>query len=420
VNAEIIAIGSELLTPFRQDTNSLFLTRRLNELGVEVIWKSVVGDDRDHLTQAVRLALRRSEIVITMGGLGPTEDDLTRECVAQAMGIELKRDNELVTALYAWFASRRTKMPENNKRQADVLAGAEILKNEKGTAPGQFWHGELQRGQDDPLERIVILLPGPPFELEALYDTQVHDRLMAVVPVEYIATRELRIAMVGESAADMRAAEIYKRHPDVQTTILAGAGEVQFHLRARSESKEEAEELVEVLADRLEIEFEEECFSSGGESLEQIVGYWLQMKNATLAVAESCTGGLLAQRITSVSGSSRYFVGGAVVYSNDLKTSMADVPPLMIAEYGAVSKQVAAALAEGIRKRCKSTLGVGITGIAGPNGGTEEKPVGLVYTAITDGKNTEVVEKKFPGDRERVRKFAAQQALDMIRRRLKQ
>ena len=420
MNAEIIAIGSELLTPFRQDTNSLFLTRRLNELGVEVIWKSVVGDDREHLTQAVRLALRRSDIVITMGGLGPTEDDLTRECVAQAMGIELKRDNDLVTALYAWFASRRVKMPDNNKRQADVLAGADILKNDKGTAPGQFWHGEIQRGQDEPVERIVILLPGPPFELEAMYEAQVHDRLLAVVPVEYIATRELRIAMVGESAADTRAAEIYKRFPDVQTTILAGAGEVQFHLRARSESKEEAEELVEVLADRLEIEFEEECFSSGGESLEQIVGYWLQMKNATLAVAESCTGGLLAQRITSVSGSSRYFLGGAVVYSNDMKTSMTDVPPLMIAEYGAVSKQVAAALAEGIRKRCKSTLGVGITGIAGPNGGTEEKPVGLVYTAITDGKNTEVVEKKFPGDRDRVRKFASQQALDMIRRRLKQ
>jgi nicotinamide-nucleotide amidase len=420
VNAEIIAIGSELLTPFRQDTNSLFLTRRLNELGVEVIWKSVVGDDREHLTQAVRLALRRSEIVITMGGLGPTEDDLTRECVAQAMGVELKRDNDLVTALYAWFASRRIKMPDNNKRQADVLPGVEILKNEKGTAPGQFWHGELQRGKDEPVERIVILLPGPPFELEAMYEAQVHDRLMAVVPVEYIATRELRIAMVGESAADMRAAEIYKRFPDVQTTILAGAGEVQFHLRARSESKEEAEELVEVLADRLEIEFEEEAFSSGGESLEQIVGYWLQMRSATLAVAESCTGGLLSQRITSVSGSSRYFLGGAVVYSNDMKTSMADVPPLMIAEYGAVSKQVAVALAEGIRKRCKSTIGVGITGIAGPTGGTEEKPVGLVYTAITDGKKTEVVEKQFPGDRERVRKFATQQALDLIRRRLKQ
>jgi nicotinamide-nucleotide amidase len=418
VNAEIIAIGSELLTPFRQDTNSLYLTRRLNELGVEVIWKSVVGDDRAHLTEAVRQALVRAEIVITMGGLGPTEDDLTRECVAEAMGLELKCDHDIVSGLYAWFASRRLKMSDNNKRQADVISGAEVLKNDKGTAPGQFWHDELPDANGELHERIVILLPGPPFELEAMYEAEVHARLMAAVPVEYIATRELKIAMVGESAADTRAAAIYKKFPDVQTTILAGAGEVQFHLKARSDSQEEAQELVEVLSDKLETEFEEEVFATGGESLEQIVGYWLQMRGATLAVAESCTGGLLAQRITSVSGSSRYFLGGAVVYSNDLKTSMADVPPLMIAEHGAVSKQVAAALAEGIRKRCKATLGVGITGVAGPTGGTEEKPVGLVYVGISDGKKTEVIEKKFPGDRDRIRRFASQQALDMIRRKL--
>jgi nicotinamide-nucleotide amidase len=414
VNAEIIAIGAELLTPFRQDTNSLYLTRRLNELGVEVIWKSVVGDDREHLTEAVRQALKRADLVITMGGLGPTEDDLTRESVADALGVPLKCDHDIVTHLYAWFASRRLKMPENNKRQADVITDAEVLKNEKGTAPGQYWHEDWNG-----LDKIVVLLPGPPFELEAMYEAQVHPRLMAEVPVEYIATRELKIAMVGESAADTRAAAIYKKYKDVQTTILAGAGEVHFQLRARSDSQEEAEELVESLADKLEIEFEEECFATGGETLEQIVGYWLQLRGATLAVAESCTGGLLAQRITSVSGSSRYFIGGAVVYSNDMKTSMADVPPLMIAEHGAVSKQVAAALAEGIRKRCKSTLGVGITGIAGPTGGTEEKPVGLVYTAITDGKKTEIVETRFPGDRDRIRKFASQQALDMIRRKLK-
>jgi len=418
VNAEIIAIGSELLTPFRQDTNSLYLTRRLNELGVEVIWKSVVGDNRAHLTEAVRLALGRAEIVITMGGLGPTEDDLTRECVAEALGLELKCDHDIVTGLYAWFASRRIKMPDNNKRQAEVIAGAEVLKNEKGTAPGQYWHGRLRTSENQGAERFVILLPGPPFELEAMYEATVHPRLQTVVPEEFIATRELKIAMVGESAADTRAATIYKKHKNVQTTILAGAGEVQFHLKARAASMEEAQELVEALADKLESEFEEEIFSSGGEKLEQIVGYYLQMRGASLAVAESCTGGLLSQRLTSVSGSSRYFLGGAIVYSNDLKTQMADVPPLMIAEHGAVSKQVAAAMAEGIRKRCKATLGVGITGVAGPTGGSEEKPVGLVYIALADGKKTEVMEKKFPGDRDRIRLFASQQALDMIRRKL--
>ncbi len=413
MNAEIIAIGSELLTPFRQDTNSLYLTRRLNELGVEVIWKSVVGDNREHLTEAVRLALARADIVIAMGGLGPTEDDLTRECVADALGVELRRDNDLVTALYTWFASRRVKMSENNKRQAHIVAGAVPLRNDKGTAPGQYW-----QGVHDGASRIVILLPGPPFELEAMYEAQVHERLAGAVPKLHIATRELKIAMVGESAADTRAAAIYKKYTDVQTTILAGAGEVQFHLRARAESQEEAEERVEELADALEEEFADEIFSSGSETLEQIVGYYLQMRGATLAVAESCSGGLLSQRITSVSGSSRYFLGGAIVYSNDLKTAMADVPPLMIAEHGAVSKQVAAALAEGIRKRCKATLGVGITGVAGPTGGTEDKPVGLVYIALSDGKKTEVVEKKFPGDRDRIRRFASQQALEMIRRKL--
>ncbi|HYE26010.1 MAG TPA: competence/damage-inducible protein A [Clostridia bacterium] len=413
MNAEIIAIGSELLTPFRQDTNSLYLTRRLNELGVEVIRKSIVGDHRGHLAEAVTQALDRADIVITMGGLGPTEDDLTRECVAEALGVQLKRDNDIVAELYARFAARRVKMTENNARQADVLAGAIVLPNDRGSAPGQWWQDRWGSRQ-----KIVILLPGPPFELEAMFEKQCFERLQHAVPAQHIATRELRIALVGESTADHRAAPIYTRYTDVETTILAGAGEVQFHLRARSESPEEAEERVEELASELEEEFAEEAFASHGEKLEQIVGYYLQMRNATIAVAESCTGGLLAQRLTSVSGSSRYFVGGVVAYSNDMKTAFADVPPLMIAENGAVSKQVASALAEGIRKRCRATFGVGITGVAGPTGGTDEKPVGLVYVGVTDGKRTEVVERKFPGDRDRIRMWASQQALDMVRRRL--
>jgi nicotinamide-nucleotide amidase len=224
--------------------------------------------------------------------------------------------------------------------------------------------------------------------------------------------------MVPESQADLRAAPIYKRYSEVQTTILAGFGEVQLHLRTEADTEEEAQTRVDRLASELEDEFEESVFSTAGESLEKIVGYYLQMRDATISVAESCTGGLLAQRITSVSGSSRYFLGGAVVYSNDLKTLFANVPPLLIAEHGAVSKQVATAMAEGIRKRCRSALGVGITGVAGPTGGTEEKPVGLVYIALADNLKTEVNERRFPGDRERIRHWATQQALDMIRRRL--
>ncbi|HEU5401925.1 MAG TPA: competence/damage-inducible protein A [Terriglobales bacterium] len=412
--AEIIAVGSEMLTPFRQDTNSLFLTSRLNALGVEVAYKTIVGDSREQLVDVARTALGRSNVLVFSGGLGPTEDDLTRESVAEALGIELQRDPDLVAELYARFAQRRIKMPENNLKQAEVLGGAEIIRNPRGSAPAQWLEG-THLGQ----QRIIILLPGPPWELEPLFREEFEPRLRAVLPEAFIATRELKVAMMGESAADLKAAPIYKKHKDVQTTILAGAGEVQFHLKASGETMAEAQEKVDTLANELEDALDDAVFSSAGESLEQIVGYYLQMRGATLATAESCTGGLLAERLTRISGSSRYFVGGAVVYSNELKKLFCDVPPLMIAEHGAVSKEVAAAMAEGIRKKCKATLGIGITGVAGPTGGTELKPVGLVYIALADGvTKTEVVERKYLGDRDRIRHWASQQALDMIRKKL--
>jgi nicotinamide-nucleotide amidase len=414
VNAEIVAIGSELLTPYRQDTNSLFLTQRLNELGVEVIFKTIVGDRPEHLLQASQIALSRAQIVIFSGGLGPTEDDLTRECVAQSLGLELRRDHEMVAALYTRAATLRIRMAENNVKQADYIYGAEFLKNPRGSAPGQ-WLDTVYEGE----RRLVILLPGPPFELEGMFNEHCFDRLKLILPEEHLAFCELKIAMVGESTADQRAAKIYKQFTDVETTVLAKAGEVQFHLKARAASQEEADARVEKLASLLEDEFADEIFSSGGESLEQIVGYFLQMRGATLSVAESCTGGLLAERITQISGSSRYFIGGALVYSDQLKREFCDVPPLLLASDGAVSRSVAAALAEGIRQRCKTTLGIGITGIAGPGGGTPEKPVGLVFVALADGKHTEVVERRFPGDRERIRWFSSQLALDLLRRKLR-
>jgi len=414
VNAEIIAIGSELLTPYRVDTNSLFLTEKLNQLGVEVIFKTVVGDRRTDLVSSARIALGRADIVLFLGGLGPTEDDLTREAVGQALGRELKRDEQIVDWLRARFAERGWKMAENNARQGDVIDGAEVLPNKRGSAPGQFIEAEYMSKK-----RVVLLLPGPPGELTSMFEDQCIDRLRRIVPAECIATRELKIAMIGESMADKRAAPIYTKRSDVETTILAGTpGEVQLHLRARGATLEEAQQKVDALASALEDEFDDALFSAQGESLEQIVGYYLEMRGATLAVAESCTGGKLAERITSVPGSSRYFLGGAVVYDNALKSSLAGVPPLLIKEHGAVSGEVASALAEGIRERCKATLGIGITGIAGPGGGTEQKPVGLVYTALADGDKTEVLERKFFGDRDRIRQWATQQALDMVRRKL--
>ena len=413
MNAEIVAIGSELLTPFRQDTNSLYLTEKLNQLGVEVIFKTIVGDCQEHLTGSASLALSRADIVIFMGGLGPTEDDLTREAVAEALQLEVHRDPEIVAAIERRFASRGWKMSANNAKQGDVIAGAIVLPNPNGTAPGQWISGKYE-GR----EKIIILLPGPPHELRALFDQECMERLRAKLPPQFIATRVLKVTGMGESQCDARVAPIYKRFGDVQTTILAGAGEIQLHLRTRANSLDAAQQRVDQVVEEIEAELGDYVFSDNGDSLEQIVGYYLQMRDATLAVAESCTGGLLAERITSVSGSSRYFLGGAVVYSNQLKTGFADVPADMIARHGAVSREVAAALAEGIRKRCQATLGVGITGVAGPAGGTAEKPVGLVFHALAGDGGTEVIERNFPGDRKRIRWFASQQAMDMVRRKL--
>ncbi len=412
MNAEIIAVGSELLTPYRQDTNSLFLTERLNELGVEVHFKTVVGDSRDDLVGVTRIAIARSHIVVFMGGLGPTEDDLTRESVAEALGIEIYRDPEIITALYKRFAERRVAMPENNTRQADVLEGAVLLKNPNGTAPAQW----LVTSYND-AKRYVMLLPGPPNELKPLFDAECFPRLKEKLPQQFIAKRMLRVA-IGESACDARIAPIYTKVPEVQTTILAHGGETQVHLQSRDGAQEEAERRVSELSDRIEDELGDAVFSTGGETLEQIVGYYLQMRGATLAVAESCTGGMLAQRLTSVAGSSRYFLGGSVVYSNELKTELADVPPGLIAEHGAVSRQVALALAKGIRERTKATFGIGITGIAGPTGGTPEKPIGLVYIGISSENETEAVERRLPGDRERIRLWASFTAMDLLRRKL--
>jgi nicotinamide-nucleotide amidase len=413
VNAEIIAVGSELLTPHRRDTNSLYLTEKLNDLGVEVRFKCIVGDDAEGLAAAAKLAMRRSDIIIFTGGLGPTEDDLTREAVADALGLKLQRDPELMAKLEERFAKRGMKMSANNAKQADILTSATMLPNSLGTAPGQWIAGKY-----DGKERILILLPGPPHELKALFETECTPRLRARVPPQHIAARILKIAMMPESQVDARVAPIYKTYTDVETTILAGRGEIQLHLRCRKDSLAEAEARVEELGDKIEDELGDAIFSRKGETIEQIVSYLLQMRSMTLAVAESCTGGLLAERITSLSGSSRYFLGGAVVYSNELKTQFANVPKALINQHGAVSREVAAAMAEGIRKRCLASYGVGITGVAGPGGGTEQKPVGLVYIALAGEEGTQVVERNFPGDRKRIRQFATQQALEMIRRAL--
>jgi nicotinamide-nucleotide amidase len=412
-----------MLTPFRQDTNSLWLTERLNELGVQVAFKTIVGDNLDHLTGAARVAVGRADIVVFSGGLGPTEDDLTREAVGAALGLELRRDNEILTELYKRAAARRIPMPENNAKQADVLDGAEVLRNPNGSAPGQYIDTVVGRHR-----KIVILLPGPPKELKAMYEAECRGRLVATLPERHMATRMLRMALLPESQVDAKVAPIYKRYKDVETTILAGAAEIQLHFVCAKATEAEARARVDELTEVIEQRMGEAVFSSHGESLEEVVLLMLGLRHMTLAAAESCTGGLLAERLTAVPGSSRYFLGGAVVYADSLKTEFADVPEEMVRAEGPVSEPVARALAEGIRKRTGATVGVAITGIAGTGPGAPgpdaEKPIGLVYVGVSfagakaSGGGTKVVELRLMGDRERIRWWASQHALEMLRRGL--
>lgn len=410
MDAEIIAVGSELLTPLHVDSNSLYLTEKLNALGIEVRFKTVVGDRREDLAAVFRSALARSGLIILTGGLGPTEDDINREVIAEVLNRPLGEVPELRQRIQERFARLGRTMPENNLRQALVPAGAIWLENQNGTAPGIWIEHD---------DRIVLLLPGPPRELEPMFDAQCVPRLARFAGSQKILTRVYKTVGLPESDVDQRIAPIYKSCENPATTILATPGAIEVHLRARAASPEEAEAMLSALGDKIELALGDHVFSSKNESLEEVVGMYLVMRQKTVAVAESCTGGLLAERLTRIPGSSNFFLGGVVCYSNELKTKLAGVPAALMETYGAVSKPVAQALAEGIRARTGASLGVGITGIAGPSGGTAEKSVGLVFVALADERGTQVREFHFPGSRERVRHWASQMALEMIRRRIR-
>ncbi|GAC1624872.1 MAG: competence/damage-inducible protein A [Candidatus Acidiferrum sp.] len=406
MKAEIIAVGSELLTPDRLDTNSLFLTQELNQLGIEVIRKTIVGDNRELLAETFRDALNRVPLIITSGGLGPTEDDLTRETLAEVLGRKLVRDEEILHYIEGRFRSLGREMPAVNERQAMVPEGAEALHNPRGSAPG-LWLEDAGR--------MVALLPGPPRELKPMFREHVLPRLERRSTGVRMFHRQLRVAGLGESTVEQRIKHIYTRHADVNTTILAAPGEIQIHLRLWTEDAIHANKTLDEIVKGFEIALTDRIFSQEGKPLEEVVADLLITNRATVSAAESCTGGLLAERLTSIAGSSAYFLGGVVCYSNELKAAWVDVPPEMILAKGAVSAEVAVALAEGIRRRTGSVIGVGITGIAGPGGGSEEKPVGTVHVAISHSGGVKERAALYPGDRETIRFHASQSALDMIR-----
>ncbi|HUS12959.1 MAG TPA: competence/damage-inducible protein A [Pyrinomonadaceae bacterium] len=409
LTAEIIAIGSELLAPDRTDTNSLWLTEKLNSIGIEVKLKTIVGDDDARLEEAIKDATRRSKVVITTGGLGPTEDDVTRKVTARALGRRLILDETILAELREKFRSFGHVMPERNSRQAMVIEKSEVLPNPNGSAPGLFTEHEGV---------AIVLLPGPPREMKPMFENHVIPKLMNRAGSVKVVRRMLRVAGLGESAVDDKIAPIYTQYENPQTTILFNQSEIEIHLTARGRTEAEAGVLLDRLSEQLEERLGNAIFSFAGEKMEEVVGLKLTIGGYTLAVAESCTGGLIAQRLTDIPGSSKYFIEGVVAYSNDAKTRTLGVEPVLLLEHGAVSAAVAEAMAEGVRKRARTDFGLSVTGIAGPGGGSDDKPVGLVYIALADDAHIEHRKFIVPGDRQLIRWRASQAALDLLRRRL--
>ena len=404
-DAEIIAVGSELLTPQKVDTNSLYLTDQLNALGVEVVRKAIVGDDRLRLTETILGAMERTQVVVLTGGLGPTEDDLTRESVATALGRELVFNQGICDEIAERFRRFGRVMADINKRQAYVVTGAEVLNNVRGTAPGQWISNN---------GLTIILLPGPPSELKAMFERECLPRFEKLLPPQAIRTRFYRSVGMTESDLDQLIAPVYTRYTNPATTILAASGEIHVHLRARCADAVQAEKLLEEVASQIEPLLGDRVYSTNGDSLEAVAGRLLRERKASLSVAESATGGLLGGRITSVPGSSEYFVGGFLTYTDEMKTALLGIPASLIREHTAVSEPVAKAMAQAAQRLTRSDYALSITGYAGPEGAQP----GLVFIGLATPTTAEARRVQLPGDRERIRMFSTNTALDLLRRTL--
>ncbi len=399
MNAEIIAVGSEMLTPDKVDTNSLHLTQELNTLGIEVVAKAIIGDDRQRLTDAIRNSWAHAELVILTGGLGPTEDDLTRDAVAAALEVGMTPSEEAWQAILNRFQKFGRTPTENNRRQTLILNGADMLPNPNGTAPGQWFHRD---------GRVLVLLPGPPRELKPMVAAEIIPRLTAMLPPQVIRTRWYRVALMGESDLDHLIAPIYTKYTNPATTILAAAGDIDIHLRARCETAEEAEALLAEVGDPIAELIGDKIYSTNGDPLEVVVGKLLRAKGQTVAVAESMTGGMLGMQITSIAGSSDYFKGGFLTYTDQMKTQLLGVP----AGTEAVSEEAALAMAAGARDRAQSDYALSVTGFAdGPN-------AGHIFVGLATPSGTHARKLKLNGDRYRVRCLTVLNALDWLRRAL--
>jgi len=413
--AAILAVGSELLTPQRTDTNSLHITDQLNRLGIDVVLKMIVGDDRDELAEAFRTARRRADLIVLSGGLGPTDDDVTRDVVAAALGRTLAEEPAITEQIRARFIARgiTTAMPEINRRQAMVPEGATVLTNTRGSAPG-LW---LEEG-----DAVVLLLPGPPREMMPMLAAVVDGPLRARTNADVLVRRIIKITGRVESQTDEALQPLYREWeratPPIAATILAALGQIEVHLSIRAQPAAAAAVLEAAVARAVDV-LGDDAYSIDGRPLERVVGDLLVQQQLRIALAESCTGGLITSRLTDVPGSSRYVRHSVIAYSNDAKTGLLGVSPALIAEHGAVSEQVALAMADGIRAQAAVEVGVGVTGIAGPDGGTPQKPVGTVAIAAVTAAAIRSRVFRFPGEREQVKFQASQAALDMVRRMLR-
>jgi nicotinamide-nucleotide amidase len=410
MRACLLAVCSEMLTPFRVDTNSLFVTEQLNTIGVDVRMKAVVGDDVAELTAILRSALEWSDVIVLTGGLGPTEDDITRDAVARVLNLSMSEDEDVVSRIRDRFARRGLTMPDINRRQGMVPRGAVLLENANGTAPG-LW---LERGRT-----AIVLLPGPPREMKPMFEAVVRDRLAPRAGGRGLFRRVIKITGRTESDVDATVQPIYGRWAaqdvPISTTILAVLGQIELHLTATAADRASADRALDAAVDELHAALGEAVYSVDGLGLEAVVAGLLTTGHLTIATAESCSGGLLSSRLTDVPGSSAYMQQGVVCYSNESKTALTGVPVSLIEAHGAVSESVASAMATGIRARAGTDVGVGITGIAGPTGGTPEKPVGTVAIAVSALDQQRVRTFQFFGSRDLVKFQSSQAALNMLR-----
>ena len=413
MKACILAVGSEMLTPFRVDTNSLFITERLNTIGYDVRLKAVVADEVGELADVVRAALHWAELIVITGGLGPTEDDITRDAVARVLNVPMEVDERIVDRIRERFARRNFAMPEINRRQGMVPRGATVLDNPNGTAPG-LW---LEHGRT-----AIVLLPGPPREMKPMLEAIVRERLAPASTGAGLFRRVLKITGRTESDVDAQAQPIYGQWTTqpvpISTTILAVLGQIELHLTAHAPGQAEADAALDAAARQLEEALTPAVYSADGRPLEAVIGDLLREKKLTIAVAESCTGGLLAKRLTDTPGASRYFERGFVTYSNAAKTAQLGVVEETLKQHGAVSEPVAQQMAHGARERAGVEVGISITGVAGPDGGTAAKPVGTVFVAVESPAGAAARRYLLPGTRRTVRERSTQMALDLLRRQI--